>query len=119
MTAKAQTINQTDADAEEQIKAQLWAYERELLVEAQSGRLADDFVCFDETGAALGKSDNRQFVTANELTPLWAKFGAANSCCLAYLIRQADGSSSVCMALWIERDGVWKKVFHHHNANYK
>jgi hypothetical protein len=123
MTAKAQTINQTPSSTKESIKAQLWQFERQLLAkaldeDARNALIADDFVQFDESGDARDKSGESATLTG-EISPLWAHFGSANSCCLAYLVPQSDGSSAVCMALWIFKADKWQKTFHHQNLNYQ
>ena len=104
----------------------LWDLERSLGGDTSSvggeTLVAQDFVSFDELGAAIAKSEiDRVLDHATDLSEpklLWAHFGSAQSCCLAYLCPQNDGKPTVCMALWIERDGQWQKVFHHKNTNY-
>lgn len=125
MTATAQTTNPAHSPTEGEVKAQLWQFERQLLDhalgEADTPRIADDFVRFDEAGEAHGKSSIEGDVSSatGKMSPLWAHFGSADSCCLAYLIAEQDGSTSVCMALWILKNGAWQKTFHHQNANYQ
>ena len=105
---------------------ELWALELSLGENLGNGNVVEnvaaDFISFDELGEAIAKSDFDQLLAQSERISepklLWAHFGSEDSCCLAYLRPMGSEKPTVCMALWINRDGEWQKVFHHKNTNY-
>ncbi|MFT6658917.1 hypothetical protein [Maritalea sp.] len=114
------------SQTEQRLLDQIWMDEEQLArVKVRPPEFADqyspDFVSFDPDGNQLEKT---QFVTrtiertVTKLKRLWGHFGSKNSCCLAYICEYDRGQTDICMALWIERDGAWRKAFHHENANF-
>ena len=97
----------------------IW-HNEELLLAVGSNRsaVAADFVSFDGDGSSVAKTEYCAELTAtgsNRVRRLWGYFGSSDSCCLAYIRTDISGSESVCLVLWIERDGNWTKTFHHEN----
>lgn len=123
----AEKQNQTEfTHSEQEIIDQIWLNEEDLarastLSPKLAAQVAADFVSFDAQGKTIEKS---QFVakigqaTKSKFTRLWGHFGSDDSCCLAYLREQNNGGVDMCMALWIERDGTWRKAFHHENEKF-
>jgi len=105
---------------------QIWLDEEMLAIANQEAAelaayIAPDFVSFAADGSTTAKSDYVQQISKGpkvKLKRLWGHFGSENSCCLAYMREREDGIVDICMSLWIECNGSWKKTFHHENVKF-
>lgn len=115
----------TELSASQQdMLAQIWQRE-EALQTASSDltncALATDFVSFDARGSTLARAEYcADLVTTKKqnIVRLWGYFGSNDSCCLAYNRTDNHGNENVCLVLWIERDGEWRKAFHQENQKF-
>jgi len=124
MIAKTQVQTEQSAPKQEIID-QIWLNEQKLANVgtdvAVLDKIAMDFVSFDASGNTIAKSEyaDRLSTTSEvKLTRLWGHFGSEQSCCLAYQKVHNSGVVDICMALWIEVDGAWRKSFHHQNVKF-
>jgi len=122
--------------AEQFQKAELSADQKQLLEEiwrkeesfhAETGDrsnelVAVDFVSFAENGDEISIGDDviipDKGTQQGEIQRLWGHFGSPTSCFLTYMQNDENEQGQICLALWIKRDGEWRKTFHHQNAEF-